>query len=187
MKYWILLTLLVLTACSRTETVYFPLDQQAQQPIVQQESTAGATNPDTTQVEAPIVSQNTQSTSTIDRGSEETSSQSTSYTTQSAQANQQTFNISNEYDVTSCCNEGRLSAQAKKERSSYSIDDVKDLLIKIYHDNCINFADKIIQRVYLRFKGDIQDSSYLTYFKSINYKRLQVDYLTVSSDFETCN
>ena len=97
------------------------------------------------------------------------------------------LNSAEEYTVTTCCSEGRLSAQTKNERSSYSVDDVKNLLIKIYHDNCDQLGDKLLQRVYLRFKGDIQDSSYLTYFKSINYKRLQVDYLTVSNDFKACD
>ena len=172
--------ILLLVACTKTET--FPLEKEQQQ-IIEQEIETNIVVSDTTQIEAPVTSQNIQSTSTIEE--EGISGQSN---TKSIQTNEQTaFDPSNEYEVTSCCNEGRLFAQAKNGRNSYSINDVKDLLIKIYKDNCDKLKDKLIQRVYLRFKGDIQDSSYLTYFNAINYKRLQVDYLTLSEDFESCS
>ncbi len=97
-----------------------------------------------------------------------------------------TVNPNEEYSAIKCCDEGRFFIETKKIRTAYTEADIREILIASYRANCDSLKDYVTQRVYLRHTGDVQDSSYLTFFKGINYKKIQVDYKTVSSSFEGC-
>ncbi|HME87336.1 MAG TPA: hypothetical protein VKE88_02895 [Candidatus Nanoarchaeia archaeon] len=91
-----------------------------------------------------------------------------------------------EYTTNNCCTEGRLFIQTKKERSAYSESDLTNILITSYSEHCDELKEFVTQRVYLRYTNSNQDSSYLTFFKGIDYKKIQVDYKTISTSFEGC-
>jgi hypothetical protein len=174
MKLWFMIVImaLFLIACSPKTEVFYPQKQQVitvQEPVpvkaVQQE-----VKPQPTQ---PVPRQ--QPTNSIEEESDV------------EEEPQREVEVGSEYNVVSCCAEGKLFAQATQKRSAYSKNNVKDMLVSIYASHCDQLKDQVTQRVYLRFLGDIQDSSYLTYFKSVNYKRIQVDYGDVEGTFEGCN
>jgi hypothetical protein len=171
MKWLILIGLLILSACARTEVVYYPA-QIKQTAIHEPEQKVSAENieiPEASQLNT-VAQNRTIQTQQIEDDEEQESD----------------FDASEEYTVTSCCSEGRLYAQAKNERNDYSEEEIKNLLIEIYHNNCDEF-NQIRQLVYLRFKNENQDSSYLVHYKNSNIEKILIDLKDTNYTFEVCN
>lgn len=145
MKKFVILALFAvfLIGCTRTQVIYPTQTQyiveggQAQQPKLQQ-------NVSTQIAEVNEVDELRDKESII----QENESQKPDLYQEAGQST----NLTYEYNITKCCENGKMQVKINKYENELSIEQIRDILSKIYYDNC----DK--------FKGNIQHSLYASFF-----------------------
>ena len=174
-KKWVLILvfMLILTGCARTKVI--KLDQET--PIV-------ATQPVGDQTIQQQTQQIQQTTETPQQTVAERTASSSSPEKETIPVSPG-FNPADEYTIISCCDEGRLYAQTKKQRGSYNQEEIKQILLNIYYANCDKF-DIIREMIYLRYFNEIYDSNYLQHYKNTTVRKVLFEGNVIDQTFRTC-
>jgi len=177
--FWLLILFLV--GCSQTkiidlskEEVPEPKIEQVNVPEKEEE-----VNQKTTQEE---ISEEKEDTSHLKSGSKIIDPNKSEIT----ETNEQ-FNAAEEYKVISCCEEGILTAETKKTKESYSIGQVKDILLAIQDAHCDEFSSYPAYRINMKYNSEVQEENYLKYFRTSDLKEIKVNRVTISEEFNSCN
>ena len=104
-----------------------------------------------------------------------------------------TFNMrandtSPDYKITKCCYQGTLGARTSEGQSSYSDEQILELLKKLYSDNCFLLEKYPRQQVFLDFPKQSLGSARnnLIYYKETGNKILVVNGNTLNESFKEC-
>lgn len=184
MKYtiWLVLLMLLAVSCSRTQVIHLDGSRDY---VVTSNDIKGSNN-------AVVTSSNTNNSEVVKQSETNNQYKNTNggYTTTDNKITTgvsiSSSNSTGDYIITSCCTEGRLYAQTKKINSSYTQDNVKNILLDIYHSNCNKF-NSTREFVYLRFLNQAYDSGYLIHYKDTDIKKITINGNLISENFVTCN
>lgn len=183
MKRFVVLVLFVvfLIGCTRTQVVYptqteyVVKGEQEQQKITDQnlvQNTGG---------NATVVDVSERETETAQQRTEEEQTANQTVVNQSVN-----FNPAEEYTIISCCNEGRMDIKINGSENEFTFENIKQILLDVYYNNCDRFPNTIQHSIYLEFNDKAPSRNYLISFTNANHNVLVTKGQYKEIDIDNC-